>query len=164
MVRQAWSAGTLAIHRPTIRGFIASHPSTRPFVGHELRIFNINSLKIKCLKVWIPLTPRLFIIHHLSLNLSLIGTFTWLMPPGPYRASTCRERQLTLDQVQYILFWPHKDMESLPGWVISSMRWPPPRHHKHERRYTPFTHPFILKRRVWKDVYDGQMIFGDFRA
>ena len=31
MVRQAWSAGTLATH--------ASHPSTRPCVGHELRIF-----------------------------------------------------------------------------------------------------------------------------
>ena len=31
MVRQAWSAGTLAIH--------ASYPSTLPCVGHELRIF-----------------------------------------------------------------------------------------------------------------------------
>ena len=30
-------AGTLATHGP--RGFIASHPSTRPCVGHELRIF-----------------------------------------------------------------------------------------------------------------------------
>ena len=40
MVRQAWSADTLAIHGPIIyRGFIASHPSTRLCVGHELRIF-----------------------------------------------------------------------------------------------------------------------------
>ena len=23
--------------------------------------------------------------------------------------------------ITYILFWPHKDMEGLPGWVISSM-------------------------------------------
>ena len=40
MVRQAWSAGILAIHRPsTLRDFIASHPLTQPCVGHELRIF-----------------------------------------------------------------------------------------------------------------------------
>ena len=36
----------------------------------------------------------------------------------------------------YILFWPHKDMEGLPGWVISPMPGPPPRQHKHERQYT----------------------------
>ena len=39
MVCQAWSAGTLATHGPINRGFTASHPSTRPCVGHELRIF-----------------------------------------------------------------------------------------------------------------------------
>ena len=39
MVHQAWSASTLATHGPIIWGFIASHPSTRPCVGHELRIF-----------------------------------------------------------------------------------------------------------------------------
>ena len=33
--------------------------------------------------------------------------------------------------------------------------------HEHETRYTPFTHPFILTRSIWKDDYDGQMIFGD---
>ena len=38
---------------------------------------------------------------------------------------------------------------------------PPPRQHEHERRCTPFTHPFILTRRMWKVDYDGQMIFGD---
>ena len=38
---------------------------------------------------------------------------------------------------------------------------PPPRQHKHERRYTPFTHPFILTRLTWKDDYDCQMMFGD---
>ena len=30
MVRQMWSAGILAIHRPSIWGIIASYPSTRP--------------------------------------------------------------------------------------------------------------------------------------
>ena len=52
-------------------------------------------------------------------------------------------------------------MEDLPGWEISSMPGSSPRQHKHERRYTPFTHPFILTRRIWKDDNDGQVIFGD---
>ena len=52
-------------------------------------------------------------------------------------------------------------MESLSGWGMSSLPWPPPRQHEHEWRYTPFMHPFILRRRIWKDDYDGQMIFGD---
>ena len=28
--------------------------------------------------------------------------------------------------ITYILFWPHKDMEGLPGWVISPVPGPPP--------------------------------------
>ena len=52
-------------------------------------------------------------------------------------------------------------MKALPGWVISPMPEPPPRQHKHERRDTPSTHPFILTRRTWKDAYDGQIIFWD---
>ena len=60
-----------------------------------------------------------------------------------------------------MLFWPHKDMEGFPGWVIGPVPGLPPRQHKHERRYTPTTLPFILIGRIWKDYYDGQMIFGD---
>ena len=52
-------------------------------------------------------------------------------------------------------------MEFLPGWVISPIPGPPPRQHKHERQYTPSTHPFIPTRRIWNDDYGGQMIFGD---
>ena len=52
-------------------------------------------------------------------------------------------------------------MKDLPGRVIISMPWPPPRQHKHERRYTPSTHPFFATRRIWKDDYAGQTIFGD---
>ena len=63
--------------------------------------------------------------------------------------------------ITYILFWPHKDMEGLPGWVISPMPGPPPRQHKHERQYTPSTHSVIPTRRRWNDDYDGQIIFGD---
>ena len=63
--------------------------------------------------------------------------------------------------ITYILFWPHKDMEGLPGWVISPMPRPPPRQHKHERQYTPSTHSVIPTRRIWNDDYDGLMILGD---
>ena len=38
---------------------------------------------------------------------------------------------------------------------------PPPRQHEHERRYTAFTHTFILTRRIWEDDYYGQIIFGN---
>ena len=63
--------------------------------------------------------------------------------------------------ITYILFWPHKDVEGLPGWVISPMPGPPPRQHKHERQYTPSTHSVIPTRRIWNDGDDGQMIFGE---
>ena len=63
--------------------------------------------------------------------------------------------------ITYILFWSHKDMESLPGIVISPMPGPPPRQHKHERQYTSSTHSVIPTRRIWNDDYDCQMIFGD---
>ena len=49
-----------------------------------------------------------------------------------------------------------------PPWMRDQLNsGPPPTQREHERRYTPFTHPFILTRRIWKDDYDGQMIFGD---
>ena len=40
-------------------------------------------------------------------------------------------------------------MEGLLRWVISSMPKLPPRQHEHKRRYTWFTHKFILTRRIW---------------
>ena len=63
--------------------------------------------------------------------------------------------------ITYMLFWPHKDMEGLPLWGIRSMTGPPPRQHKHERRYTPDTHSVIRTRRLRNDDYGGQMIFRD---
>ena len=63
--------------------------------------------------------------------------------------------------ITYIHFWPHKDMEDLPGWVISPMPEPPPRQRKHERQYTPSTHSAIPTRLIWNDDDDGQMILGD---
>ena len=52
-------------------------------------------------------------------------------------------------------------MEDLLWWRTSSMPGPPPRQHQHERRYTSFTHPFMLTMRIWMDGYDGQMLFGE---
>ena len=104
--------------------------------------------------------------HLISLskfNLPLIGTFTWPMPPRPYRATTCSGEGIKL-WITDILFWPHKDMEGLPGWVISPMPGPPPRQHKHERQYTPSTHTVIPARWIWNDDYDSQMLFGDLRG
>ena len=88
--------------------------------------------------------------------------FTWLTPPGPYGATTCWERELTLYHI--ILFWSHKNMEGYLGWGISSMPGPLPRQHEHERRYTPFTHSFVLTGWMWMDDYDGQMIFGELEG
>ena len=35
-----------------------------------------------------------YLISLSKFNLPLIGTFTWTTPPGPYRATTCRGREL----------------------------------------------------------------------
>ena len=80
-------------------------------------------------------------------NLPLVGSFTWLTPPGPYRGTTCREG--IKFWIIYILFWPHQDMEDLPGWGISLMPGPPPRQHKHERRYTPGIHSNKANMKWW---------------
>ena len=50
-------------------------------------------------------------------------------------------------------------MEGFPGWGISSVPGPPPRLHEHVGRYTPSTQPLIPTRWIWKDDYDGRMIF-----
>ena len=56
MVRQAWSASTLATHWLIIWGFIASHPSARPCVGHELRIFILFFIIISRHSLRAPMT------------------------------------------------------------------------------------------------------------
>ena len=45
----------------------------------------------------------LVIISLSKFNFPLIGTFTWLTPPGPYRVTTCRGRELTLDYIHTVL-------------------------------------------------------------
>ena len=36
-------------------------------------------------------------------NLSLIGSFTWLTPPGPYTVTTCRRRELNFRSHTYFV-------------------------------------------------------------
>ena len=57
MARQACSAGTFAIHWPSIYGFIASHPSTRPCVGHELSMLLLG---LKCLYCERLVSPSIY--------------------------------------------------------------------------------------------------------
>ena len=100
--------------------------------------------------------------HHLSskFNLLLIGTFYVTHAARVLQSHDLSGKGIKL-WITYILFWPHKDMEGLHGWVIGPMPGPPPRQHKHERQYTPRTNSVIPTRRIWNDDYDGQMIFGD---
>ena len=61
----------------------------------------------------------------------------------------------------YGFFWPNKEIEGFPGCLISSIPGPPPKQHGHKRLYATYTHPFIRTSWIWKNDYDGQMIFGD---
>ena len=49
-------------------------------------------------------------------------------------------------------------MDHIHTFLTTQAHGGPPRQHKHERQYTPGTHPVIPTRRLWNDDYDGQMI------
>ena len=58
-------------------------------------------------------------IHSLSeFNLPITGAFTWLTPPGPYIATTCRERELTLDHIHTFLTTLRHDG---PPWMSDQL-------------------------------------------
>ena len=46
---------------------------------------------------------NIFLISLSKFNLPLIGIFTWPTPPGPYRATTCRGRELNYGSHTYFL-------------------------------------------------------------
>ena len=57
--------------------------------------------------------------HLISLskfNLPLIGTFTWPAPPGPYRATTCRGRELNYGSHTYFFDYTRTWRASLDEW------------------------------------------------
>ena len=60
-----------------------------------------------------------YLFHLLSqFNLSLIATFTWLTPPGFYRATTCRERELTLDHIHTLFYHTRTWRASPDEWSV----------------------------------------------
>ena len=77
----------------------------------------------------------------------------------PWQSHDLSEEGINFGSHKYFL--PHKDMEDLPEWGISSIPGPPSRQHERERRYTLLTHPFIPTRRILKADYEDQIIFGD---
>ena len=92
-------------------------------------------------------------------NLPLICTFTWPTPPGPYRAKTCRGRELNYGSHTY--FFDHTRT-----WRASPDEWSAQcrgnlRDSTNMKDNTLSTHSVIPTRRRWNGDYDGQMIFRD---
>ena len=105
---------------------------------------------------WISLS---YLIALSEFNLPIISSFTWLTPPGPYRATTCREKKLISGSHTFFLTTqglgePPRMRDQLNAGANSetAQTW---------RRYIPGTHSVIPTRRIWNDVYSGQMKFGD---
>ena len=149
-----WSngrAGKLAAHSQTFPSLHLRHSSfSKPSVA--LSTSQLILQPFRCFTYVTAHSPTLF---SLLLRHRLFTYVTW----RPDHAAPVRRGSYLW--ITYIIFWSHKDMEGHPVWGISSMPGTPPKQHEHERRYTSFTHPLILTRRIWKDDYDGQLIFGD---
>ena len=81
------------------------------------------------------------------------------MPPGPYRVMTCRERELNYGSHTY--FFDHtRTWRAYPDEWSAQCRG----HLRDSTNMKDDTHQahFVIPtRRIWKDDYDGQMIFGD---
>ena len=72
MVRQAWCTASLLFTDLQYRGFIASHPSTRPCVGHEFEEIEGKMVIVKVTVFWENLpgtrTVKLPICSYFSLH------------------------------------------------------------------------------------------------
>ena len=100
-------------------------------------------------------------ISSSEFNLPLRGSFTWITPPGPYRVTTCRGRELNFGSHTYffdnIRTWkssPDECSAYCRGYLRDSTNM------KNDKLHTS-THSFIPTRRIWNDDYGGQMIFFD---
>ena len=99
-------------------------------------------------------------IHSLpQFNHPLKGVFTWLTPPGPSRATTCRERDLTLDQ-KHTFFYHTRTMRASPHERSAQCRGHL-RDNTNMKDDTHQTRTHSSTRRILKDDYDGQMIFAN---
>ena len=87
-------------------------------------------------------------IHPLLyFKLPFIDTFAWLRPPGPYRAMTCRERELTVDHIQTFLTTqghggPPRIRNQLNDEATSETT--------RTRKPIHIIHSHILTRRIWE--------------
>ena len=100
-----------------------------------------------------------YFIHSLpEFNLPYKGAYTRLTPPGPYRVTTYRERELTLDHIYTFL-----TTQGYGGFLRMRNQFNVRATSETTRtcKIILFTGPFILARWLWKDDYDGQMIFGN---
>ena len=138
------------------------HCFTQDYFSRKKRNLS-NTYAGHCVK-WYTVTSayeiHLILISLSKFNLPLIGSFYVTHAARALQCHNLSEEGIKRG-ITDILFWPNNDMEGFPGWMISPMPGPPPRQHKHERQYTPSTHPFIPTRRIWNEDYGGQMIFGD---
>ena len=102
---------------------------------------------------------RALLISLPGFILSLISSFTWLTPPGPYRATICPGRKLISGSHTYSLTTqghggPPRMRDELNAGATSKTA--QTRKMKHTR------HTLIhSKRPIWNDDYGGKMIFGD---
>ena len=99
--------------------------------------------------------------HLISLakfNLSLIGTFTWPTPPWPYRATTCRGRELNYGSHTHFLYHTRTWRASPDEWSAQCRGYL--RDSINMKDNTHQAHTVMPTRRIWND--DGQMIFGNF--
>ena len=112
---------------------VAMDGHTGDFAQHiyaKLNLILIVVLISRSIRLWKKNSPRTIEnIQHSNLVGTLVSekfisivyfkppftsmpTFTWLAPPGSYRAMICRKRELTLDHIH--TFWPRMHMEGLP--------------------------------------------------
>ena len=98
----------------------------------------------------------IYLISLSKFNLPLIGTCTWPTPPGPYRVTTCRGRELNCESHTY--FFDHtRTWRAFPDEWSAQCRG----HLRDSTNVKDKIHPVTPTRRIWNDDYDGQMIFGD---
>ena len=94
-----------------------------------------------------PTVSKILVIHSFIHSFIHCRTFIWLTPPGPYRAKTCRERELALDHIHtFLTTWhgghPRMTNQLHDGAISDTTRtW----------KTITFAHSFITTRLIWEE-------------
>ena len=83
--------------------------------------------------------------HLISLpkfNLPLIGSFTWLMPPGSYRAMTCWGRELNCGSQTYFFYHTRTWRASPDEWSAQCRGHLRDSTNMNDNRHQPHTHSY----------------------